>query len=340
MSEVLQLLANVHFAWPWAALALPLPLAVAFLLPPAARLGGDALRVPFFRHAVHWPGRVRGRPRPGLSPALLAWLLLVGAAMRPVAPGSPLPTPFSGRDLMLAVDLSGSMGTTDMRTAGGWTSRLAAVKRIAGAFIATRHGDRVGLIVFGTRAYLQAPLTFDRRTVREMLEESEIGLAGKQTALGDAIGLAIKRLRRWPLDDRVLILLTDGRNTAGVMPPLTAARLAAALGVRVYTIGVGAPANRASASGDQLDESTLEAIARMTGGRYFRADDAEGLRRVYRAIDRIEPTSDAERVVRPSRELYMWPLGVAFVLVMLRLALGARRDRRAFARAELPGAAR
>lgn len=184
-----------------------------------------------------------------------------------------------------------------------------------------REGDRLGLILFGQQAYLQTPLTFDRQTVKTLLHESAVGLAGQETAIGDAIGLAVKRLREQPAENRVLILLTDGANTAGSVEPLRAADLAAAEGVRIYTIGVGSdgrgPFRGLLAVGTELDEASLSAIASNTGGRYFRARDIRGLNDIYRLLDELEPVSAEEKTFRPVRELYDWPLSVALALTLL-----------------------
>jgi Ca-activated chloride channel family protein len=265
------------------------------------------------------------------------WLLLIIAAMRPQWLGDPMPVPTTGRRLMLAVDVSGSMATEDM--AGGAT-RLRVVQNVAGHFIDGRHGDRVGLILFGTQPYLQAPLTADLATVHRFLKEAVIGVAGTETAIGDAIGLAIKRLRAETAagdtgrtaagpGQTVLVLLTDGENDAGVMPPLEAAKLAAQAGLRIYTIGVGAAPDSGffgmGRGNTDLDEDTLKAIARTTGGRYFRATDAEALQNVYREIDRLEPAQGTQQWLRPADEWFTWPLAAALLLSIPAAIAGGRR---------------
>ena len=326
---------NIEFAWPWLFAALPLPL-LALLLPRAASATPAALRFPFYealQPSLQTHAGQRSRLR--LILAVLAWLLLVLAAARPQLIGETVHLPVSGRSLMLAVDISGSMQNEDMQINGRRLSRLTAVKLVAGEFIEKRKGDRLGLILFGDEAYLQAPLTFDRSTVRTLLNEAQIGLAGKQTAIGDAIGLAIKRLRKEPARNRILILLTDGTNTAGNVDPLKAADLAAREGVRIYTIGIGqgemqvrTPFGlRRIATGD-LDEASLKAIAEKTGGRYFRAHNTAQLAKIYALLDRIEPVSKDEQTWRPVDELYFWPLGAALllsVLIALAAAFGGRR---------------
>ena len=307
-----------------------LPLLIARLLPPAREAGESALKAPFFHDVAAWHdqgGAVVRRRR--FLVALLAWLCLVLAAARPQWIGETVSLRITGRDLMLAVDLSGSMNRQDLKLGDAWHTRIDVVKRVAGEFIEKRHGDRIGLILFATRAYLQAPLTFDRPTVRTLLDESFIGLAGEQTAIGDAIGLAIKRLRDRPAENRVLVLLTDGANTAGSVDPLDAARVAAKEGLKIYTIGVGADVammhriygtTRINPSAD-LDEPTLAAIARITGGRYFRARDTGELAEIYRLLDELEPVIGDDARFRPTEELFHWPLALALALAVM-LAVG------------------
>lgn len=319
----------LEFAWPYALLALPLPLLVFWFAPAAKPKPGAVLKIPFFTAVEGLTApHLQQRSRLRLALSALAWLLLVLAAGRPQFVGEALSLPVTGRDLLLAVDISGSMQTPDMILDGRQTTRLSAVKRVAGNFIARRTGDRVGLILFGSQAYLQTPLTFDRTTTRTLLYEAEAGLAGKETAIGDAIGLAVKRLRERPQQNRVLILLTDGVNNAGALQPLQAAELAQKEGLRIYTIGVGADemvvrsffGNRVINPSAELDEKTLTAIAEQTGGRYFRARDAADLEKIYRLLDELEPVEQNAETFRPVRELYPWPLAFA-VLISAGLAL-------------------
>jgi Ca-activated chloride channel family protein len=314
----------IEFAWFWLLLALPLPWLVRRLLPPAEEASGAALRTPFLDDLEHLPSARRTRTA---NPVLLwlagaAWVLLVGAAARPQWLGDPVEQGVSGRDLLLAVDLSGSMQMEDFILEGKQVDRLTATQAVAGQFIERRVGDRLGLILFGEKAYLQAPLTFDRKTVRVLLDEAAIGLAGDKTAIGDAIGLAVKRLRDNPADQRVLILLSDGANTAGAVAPLQAADLAARAGLKIYTIGIGADemvvrdffgSRRVNPSQD-LDEVTMRGIAEKTGGRYFRARDTAELESIYGLLDRLEPVERDKRYYRPRTELYVWPLGAALLL--------------------------
>ncbi|MBW1645778.1 MAG: VWA domain-containing protein [Deltaproteobacteria bacterium] len=318
------------FAWPWMFLCLPLPLLGYFLLSPVRAAAGPALRVPFYRQLADFYQAGGGRAPLWLRLlAVLIWVLLVGAAARPQWLGDPRRTPISGRDLMLAVDISGSMRTEDMVLNDRPVDRLTMIKKIAGEFIDRRRGDRLGLILFGTRAYLQAPLSFDRRTVKQLLQESLIGMAGKKTAIGDAIGLAVKRLRERPGKRKVMILLTDGDNTAGTIDPLRAARMAAAAQVSIYTVGIGA--DRLQVNGffgrrvvnptADLDERMLREIAGSTNGRYFRARDSRELAKIYALLDQLEPVAGDDRHLRPVRELFYWPLGAALLFSFLLLAV-------------------
>lgn len=320
----------IQFEWGWVFLALPLPLLVRYVFPPARADRDTALRTPFMddfddlaqsrtaRISAWWVWLA----------AILAWLLLLTAAARPNWVGEPVELPVSGRDLMLAVDLSGSMEARDFELNGRAVDRLTATKAVAGEFIGRRQGDRLGLILFGEQAYLQTPLTFDRQTVQTLLMESAIGLAGKKTAIGDAIGLAVKRLRDNASESRVLILLTDGANTAGEVAPVKAAELAAAIGLKIYTIGVGADEimvqsllgqRRVNPSQD-LDEATLRAIADKTGAQYFRARNTEELDRIYQLLDNLEPVETEALSFRPTTSLFFWPLAVALLLTGLLLA--------------------
>lgn len=313
----------ITFQWLWAFAFLPLPLVAYLLLPAAPTPKAGALRVPFYRElaGAGLVGQGGGaRPWRAVLMALI-WALLVTAAARPTYVGPPIAVPVEGRDLMLAVDLSGSMARQDFAVNGIPLDRLSVVKAVADDFIARRAGDRVGLILFGSRAYVQAPLTFDRNVVRELLASSSIGMTGQETAIGDAIGLAIKTLRNRPDDQRVLILLTDGANTSGMLNPLQAAEMARREHVKIYTIGVGADpramnpwmANMPS----DLDEDALRKIATITGGRYFRARDVQGLAGIYADIDRLEPVAGDPLYLNATQALFQWPLGAALVLSLL-----------------------
>ena len=313
----------IHFEWPWLIAVLPLPWVLRYLLQPVDPGREAALRVPFLHDFMdNLMGDGRRLSRWPLWLAALAWLLLVLACMRPQWLGELIEIPVSGREIMLAVDLSASMQEEDFMLKGQVVNRLIAIKYVAGDFIDRRIGDRIGLILFGENAYLQAPMTLDRKTVRTLLYESAIGLAGKATAIGDAIGLAVKRMRKRGKTNKVLILLTDGANTAGVVQPLEAADLAAREGLKIYTIGVGADEmminsffgrRKVNPSAD-LDEDTLRGIAEKTGGRYFRARDTRELEKIYQILDKLEPIEKDARRFRPRKALYFWPLSFAFVI--------------------------
>jgi Ca-activated chloride channel homolog len=317
-------------AWPWALAALPLPWIARLLLGASRQLADAGLRVPSLRRFSMLAGRSEAEQLFNWRFWLagVAWLLLVLAAARPERVGDELEVPVSGRNLMLAVDLSGSMDQKDFVIGNRRVDRLTATKAVASDFISRREGDRIGLILFGERAYLQVPLTLDRETVKVLLMEAEIGLAGEKTAIGDAITLAVKRIHDQAADasEQVLILLTDGANTAGEVDPVKAAELAAQVGLRIYTIGIGAERLEVSSllgglrsinPSSDLDEATLTHIAEITGGRYFRAKDTAGLQDIYRLVDKLEPVEEPESGFRPVRSYYYWPLGGAFALAAL-----------------------
>lgn len=329
----------IELLWPWAFALAPLPLLLRVLLPPRAHRDA-ALLVPFSLpwRSVEDSAAGGAGQRGALLLLALAWVCLLAALARPTWVGEPVALPNEGRDLMLAVDISGSMRVEDMRVGNELARRIDAVKIVGGQFIERRRGDRVGLILFGSRAYVQSPLSYDTRTVDRFLKEAQIGFAGQETAIGDALGLAVKRLRERPAESRVLVLLTDGQDTASSVDPLEAAALAASLDIRVHTIGIGADSltvpgilgsrfgsRRVNPSAD-LDEATLEAIAARTGGRYFRARDPQELEAIYREIDRLEPVETDTATFRPRRSLLHWPLALAVFasfLLALREARGS-----------------
>lgn len=335
------------FAWPWIFLVLPLPFIVRRLVPEASGLQEAGLRVPGLDRFTMLSGRTSTEQLLNWRfwLAVFAWLLLVIAAARPEHIGEELDVPVSGRNLMLAVDLSGSMDQKDFELGNTRVDRLTATKAVASDFISRREGDRIGLILFGERAYLQVPLTLDRETVTVLLMEAFIGLAGEKTAIGDAITLAVKRIHEQHAEgsDQVLVLLTDGANTAGEIEPLKAAELARQVGMRIYTIGIGAEQlevasiiggrRRINPSAD-LDEATLTQIAELTGGRYFRAKDTAALQDIYRLVDELEPVEEPEAGFQPVRSLYYLPLAGALALASIVAAVSllrhllARRGRR------------
>lgn len=315
-----------EFAWLWFVILLPLP----WLLAKSRRSNTQRPR------AIFMPGYELLREA-GLSSEItyntkksslgvyLLWLLLVLSAMRPQWIGEAVSLPLTGRDLMLAVDISDSMKMEDMEIAGDYVSRISATKSIVHEFIDQRKGDRLGLILFGSQAYVQSPLTFDTETLAILLDEARLGFAGPKTAIGDAIGLAVKRLKDKPADSMVLILLTDGNNTAGELSPLAAAELAEMAGIRIHTIGIGADSmtiqrffmTQTINPSRELDETTLRKIAEQTGGRFFRARDGEELRDVYETINQLEAVEQEEKVFRPVTEYYFVPLFISLLIVLL-----------------------
>jgi len=328
----------IDFSWPWAFILLPLPLLIRLLVPAADNHQQAALKVPFIQQFETFSSQTRSQTtsRWPILLAALAWIFLLIATARPQWQGEPIELPVSGRDLMLAIDLSGSMEQTDFQLNGETINRLQATKAIAGEFIQRRVGDRLGLILFGRQAYLQTPLTFDRQTVHTLLMESAIGLAGKETAIGDAIGLMVKRLSEQSQVQPVMILLTDGANTAGEVMPLKAAELAADKGLKIYTIGIGADemlvrslfgTQRVNPSID-LDEDTLRGIAEKTGGQYFRARNVAELEKIYQLIDKLEPVEKDQQTFRPTKSLYPYPLSVAMLLASLLIIFSALKGRR------------
>ena len=328
----------IEWLWPAVFLLFPLPLLV-MRFAPAARTQQVALRAPFFAQwkqlSTQQSLRASGGGPLALITLWLIWLLLLVALARPVWVGDAIELPDSGRDLMLAVDISGSMRIEDMQVGQSLVRRLDAVKQVGTDFISRRSGDRLGLILFGSNAYVQSPLSFDTATVERFLLEAQIGFAGTETAIGDAIGLAVKRLRERPAESRVLILLTDGQDTASSVAPVDAAKLAASLGIRIYTIGIGAdtlslPGIFGSSFGSrrvnpsaELDEASLQEIAELTGGQYFRARNPQELVNIYRIMDQLEPVEQSSTLYRPRQALGYLPLlgaiALSFLLAVRRL---------------------
>ncbi|EED32519.1 von Willebrand factor type A domain protein [gamma proteobacterium NOR5-3] len=325
----------LEFTLPWAFALLALPLLVRWLTPPH-RESQDSLQVPYFQRLVLLSGET---PRSGASVlrrrrmqsvvSVIGWCLLVTAAARPEWVGEPVSVEKSARDLMLALDLSGSMDARDFRDQNGQQqNRLSAAKQVLKDFAAQRDGDRLGLIVFGNAAYLQAPFTDDIATWLTLLEESEVAMAGPSTALGDAIGLAISLFQASETRNRVLVVLTDGNDTGSRVPPVDAASIAAANDVTIYTVAVGDP----STIGEEaLDLETLDAIASSTRGASFLALDTLALKDAYEQINRLEPAQYDSLSYRPRSSLFHWPLALFAVLYLIALPLfallGWRRQR-------------
>lgn len=309
----------IHWLWPWALLLLPLPLLMKRTAPPPR----NALRLPICTSLL---ARTRQSPWQGRKAlaALLLWALLVSALARPVWVDPDSPPLASGRDLLLVLDASGSMRQMDFEQGGKRLSRFELMQASALRFLAARRGDRVGLILFGDRAHLRAPPTWDHEAVAELIREARVALAGESTALGDALGLAIKYLRHSTARNKVVVLITDGANNEGLLSPRQAARLAKALGIRVHTIGIGRPEGPApnpwgvwsAAGAERYERALLQAMAHQTGGRFAHALDAKALEEALAAIDRLEPTPAPDLRLHLGRPLHPWLLGLALPLIL------------------------
>ena len=309
----------IELVHPWALALLALPLLMRLL--PAYKESRDSIRVPFFDKLVELSEQrpetgamVLRRDRAQQFLVGFMWLCLVLAAAKPEWVGPPVEQRKSGRDLMIAVDLSGSMQATDFTLPdGNSANRLEAVKYVLARLAAQRASDRLGLIVFGNAPYLQSPFTDDHQVWAQLLGETDIGMAGQSTAFGDAIGLAIKLFRDSDSDNRVLIILTDGNDTGSMVPPVDAARVAASHAIRIYTIAMGDPA---TVGEEALDTATLQRVSELTGGRYFQALDQQELTRAYEAIGELEPELYETISFRPRQSLHWVPVGVALGLYL------------------------
>ncbi|MCY4143761.1 MAG: VWA domain-containing protein [Gammaproteobacteria bacterium] len=319
----------LEFLWPW---AFCLVLLFPIMRLAALRVSGRhaALTVPdvdaFRFESTSTDVWIDNRRWLKILVLFLAWVLLVGALARPQWTGEPIPLPTVGRDMLLAVDISGSMTTDDMSIEGNRVSRLAALKHVVEPFILSRIGDRLGLILFGSSAYVYVPLTFDLETVNELLQDAPTGIAGGQTAIGDTIGLAVKRLIERPIDHRILILMTDGSHNEGTLSPDEAVRLAKEANVRIHTIGIGSEPSDFRTFGSRrmfrfrgpaMNTEALRSIADETGGKFFKASDTESLSRIYLHIAAIEPIELDPETLRPIKSLFHWPLGASFALFLI-----------------------
>ena len=309
------------FAHPWLFLLLPLPWLVRKFLP-AHHEHKAAVRVPFLQRLSQLAGLHAGsgvavarRPISQWLVLSLTWFFVIAAIVRPQWLEEPVIKEQPMRDLLVAVDLSGSMEAQDFMDADGNTvDRLTAVKQVLDTFFARRDGDRIGLILFGSAAFVQVPFTDDLNVVRELLDEAQIRMLGPRTMLGDAMGLAINLFERSEVDERVMIVLTDGNDTGSLVPPERAAEIARDEGVVVYTIAIGDP----TAVGEQaLDEKTLENIAATTGGGYFHANDRQELEAIYAHLDEVNPRQVETQSYRPLTDLYYWPLAAGMLLSLL-----------------------
>ena len=321
----------LSFVWPWFYLILPLPFLYRKLRR-SANSESPYLESTILLSIAETQNRLvssTSQRRLLILLLIIAWLSLVTAIARPVNIGDPVALPTTGRDILLAVDISGSMEREDMIINGRQVNRLYAVKSVVSEFVNTREGDRLGLILFGERAYLQTPLTFDTKTLQDLLIEAQIGFAGNGTAIGDAIGLSVKKLKERPDSNRVLILLTDGSNTAGVLSPSEASDIAKKAKVKIYTIGIGDGRQRNQVlfgqtlvnQNNDLDERTLTAIADLTGGKYFRARDPRELRSIYDQLNKLEPIDQDEELLRPITSLFHWPLALFLTCSLLIILL-------------------
>jgi Ca-activated chloride channel family protein len=315
----------VEFADPWLLAMLPLPLLTWWLIPPH-RQRVSSLRVPFFNELVAVAGAeassgaiVMRRRALQMILAVGAWALLVLGLAQPEYVGEPIVRTSAARDVMLAIDLSGSMDYRDFPDGNGKiVRRLDAVQRVVDQFVSERDSDRLGLIVFGDRPFVQLPFSRDVETARALVDLMDVGMAGPQTALGDAIGLAIHSFESSEVEERLLILLTDGNDTASKMSPLNAAGIAQLAGVEIYTIGIGDPTAQGE---DKVDFDVLRSVAERTGGRFFDAQNENALAEVYQRIDEMAPADVRTQSWRPRQSLVHWPAGAVVVWVLLGYGL-------------------
>lgn len=324
----------IELAFPWALLALPLPWLIWRFAPPS-RERITALRIPFFRQITEAAGK---EPQAGavilqrqafqVIVAALVWLLLILSLARPERVGEPIVNEKAARDVMLALDISGSMDERDFEADdGSRLQRLDAVKYVLSDFIAARDGDRIGLIIFGAKAFVQAPFTEDLKSVQSLLDQTQVGMAGPHTVLGDAIGLAIRTFEASEIRDRLLILLSDGADTGSRMSPVNAAEIAASRDVIIYSIGVGDPNGEGE---DRVDLAALEDIANRASGEFFFAADETALSEIYQRIDELEPRKVDVQSYRPREALAHIPLAIAALLATISTSwLFARSSTRA-----------
>ncbi|MBU2899154.1 vWA domain-containing protein [Vibrio hepatarius] len=318
-------MANIEFVWWWNFLFLPLPILMYFLLPPVQT--SSPVYMPYLplspAGSSAWNSMAKGL-------VAMIWITLITAVARPVWYGDPVTTQPKHRDMMLVVDLSYSMSQEDMQLNGSFIDRLAAVKQVLTDFISQRQGDRLGLVLFADHAYLQTPLTLDRHTISQQLNQTVLRLIGDKTAIGEGIGLATKTFVDGDAPQRIMILLSDGTNTAGVLDPIEAAKIAQKYKVTIYTVGIGAGEmmvkeffmSRKVNTAKDLDEKSLKEIASITGGQYFRARDSQELSEIYNTINKLEPISQTTQTWRPQQDWFAVPLAIAlagfFILMIIR----------------------
>lgn len=333
----------ISFAHPWFFLLLILPVLAYFSLPRAKGQEADALKIPFIADLQNIADKAGGafgiasfkiKRLIQIILIALSWFLLCLALARPQIIGDPVPVKNNGRDILLVLDISTSMNEHDFVYNQRYYDRLSAVKFVVDKFIDARTEDRIGLVLFGTRAYLQSPLTYDKKAIKEILRNIEAGMAGNSTSIGDAIGLALKNMANEKPDDKIIILLTDGENNDGKLSLPEAIKLAKDENVKVYTIGVGAD-EKSFFGGffsvplhSGLDEKSLQALAAETKGQYFRAKDVDSLHQIYKQIDKLEPSEKEERFVREVKELYYIPAFMALLILGIFFALNAYNGRK------------
>ncbi|MDP5306613.1 VWA domain-containing protein [Paracoccus spongiarum] len=311
----------MSLAAPWLLALLPLPLLLRRLLPPLALRRPALVLPPHLDAAAQQAGSAGLRRGPWL--AALAWAALVLALAGPRIEAVSDIVPASGRDIVLALDLSGSMMKEDFQLDGQPLTRLDAVKRTASAFVAARRGDRIGLVIFGERAYFAEPLTSDVAAVARTIDEAQIGISGRGTAISDGLGLATKRLSQSAAPSRVIVLLSDGVDTSGTVQAVDAARLADRHGIRIHSIALGPEdLETQPASRDAVDVATLRAVAAAAGGESFRVRTVADLDRMAEALDRLEPNPSARPPMRYWQSLWVWPAGLSLACLAL---IGLRR---------------
>ena len=333
----------ISFAYPSAFFLLLLPFIIYYILPEARGVHGDALRITFLQDLNRINILSGGLWQQSSSSSkffsslsrfilLTTYLLLITAIARPQIVGEPIRLKNEGRDILMIMDISNSMLEPDFSVKGHRTSRLNVVKAVASDFIDKRIDDRFGLVLFGSRAYLQSPLTYDKQSVKDILFSMDAGMAGNSTAIGDALGLSLKTLKDAPnKDNKIIILLTDGENNDGNLSLPQALNLAKNENIKIYTIGVGGAGSLAQsilgykiAMPSGLDEKGLQKIANETQGQYFRASDTSSLLEIYDAIDKLEPQSNEENYVQEIKEYYYIPLALAIIFSILLLFIKRR----------------
>lgn len=322
-------MSNLGFAWPYAALLLLLLLPM-WLVDNKYFQESSYLRSSIALAMARLAQNRSGNPRPSRLNwwLFLFWALLVVGLMRPQLVGLPIEIFRDGRNIMMVLDISESMETKDMKLRNNPQERLTVAKSVMRDFIDKRRGDRVGLVVFGSESFLHAPLSFDHKTIKRFLSEAEIGFAGPKTAIGDAIGLSVKKLLEETTGDRVMVLLTDGQNNMGALEPMQAGKIAQKQGIKIYIVGLGSSrvvvdgffgptAINPSVSLEEAEPELTE-IAQLTGGKYFRARDHDALSRIYQEIDKLEPVRSEPLVILPRKELFYWPLALSLIILLLR----------------------